>query len=401
MKTLLERFLRYVKIDTQADEDSTTTPSSMKQYNLLNVLKEELDELNIPSEIDSFGRLYAFVEGNENLTPIGLCSHVDTATECSDKDCKPQIIRDYNLQDIPLGNSGLILSPKEFKKLNSLKGKTLITTNGTTLLGADDKAGLAIIMDVAQKLVSMPKESHNPLYILFTPDEEIGRGPEHFDTSKFKCKYAYTIDGGDPRYISIENFNAKSCEIDIVGKSIHPGSAKGIMENAALIIVEFLSKLPADMIPAKTEKREGFNHITFIEGEVEHARAHVILRNHDAEILRKQVETFESIQKTLQDNHPNSKISLHFKDSYFNMYEIIKNNPECKNHIEEVYNRLGVEFEFEPIRGGTDGATFSFKGVPTPNLATGSYNHHGKFEFAVLEEMELMSNIVINLFLPK
>ena len=399
-KTLLERFLRYVKIDTQSDDNSETTPSTMKQYDLLNVLKEELDEMGVPNEIDEFGRLYACVEGNNKLTPIGLCSHVDTALECSGKNVNPQIIYDYDLSDISLGSSGLILSKKEFHKFEHFKGKTIITTDGTTLLGGDDKAGVAIIMDAVSKIVKLNKEEHNPMYILFTPDEEVGRGAEHFDKTKFKCKFAYTVDGSNPRFIEIDNFNAKSIIVNVKGVSIHPGNAKGIMENAALILSEFIDALPKDMIPAKTSKREGFNHLVEMKGDVENATAYFILRNHEIDLLNKQVETFKEIKKNLQEVHRKAKITLEIKDSYLNMLDVIKKHPECKEHIERVYKRLGAYFEYHPIRGGTDGATFSYKGVPTPNLGTGSYNHHSLLEFAVLEEMELMSNIVTNIFLP-
>lgn len=395
---LLDKFLRYVKIDTQSDDESTLTPSTIKQYDLLNLLKKELDELGVQNELDQYGRLYAKVPGNPKYANIGLCSHVDTALECSGKDVNPQIITNYDLSDIPLGNSGLVLSPKEFSKLKELKGKTLITTDGTTLLGADDKAGLAIIMEVLERYLSLDVDSRRGLSILFTPDEEIGRGPEHFDPEKYGCEFAYTIDGADPKYIEIENFNAKSINIDIKGKSIHPGSAKGVMINASLVLAEFMNSLPKDMIPAKTSKREGFNHVVSISGDVEHASAHYILRNHDAKILEKQVNDFLSIKDRLIKEYPGVEINLEIAEQYKNMYEIIEAKPECKRHIENVYKRLGIEFEYDPIRGGTDGATFSFKGVPCPNLGTGSYNHHGRYEFAVLEEMEKMVNIGLEIF---
>ena len=395
---LLDRFIRYVKIDTQSDEESSLTPSTLKQYDLLKLLKKELDELGVKNELDQYGRLYAHVEGNDKYSSIGLCSHVDTALECSGKDVKPQVIKDYDLKDIPLGKSGLSLSIKEFPILKGFKGKTLITTDGTTLLGADDKAGLAIIMEILEKYLKLDKENRRGLSILFTPDEEIGRGPEHFDSKKFNCEFAYTIDGGSPKYIEVENFNAKAIKVDIVGKSIHPGYAKGVMINAALAITEFANLLPKDMIPAKTEKREGFNHIVSIEGNVEHASAHYILRNHDANILDKQVEDFKKAKLCLEKEYPGIEITLDIKDSYRNMIEVINQKPECKNHIEKVYKKLGIEFEYEPIRGGTDGATFSFKGVPCPNLGTGSYNHHGRFEFAVLEEMEQMVQIGLEIY---
>lgn len=398
MNMLLDRFIRYVKIDTQSDEESSLTPSTKKQYDLLNLLKEELSKLGVESQIDQYGRLYAKIEGNPNYSSIGLCSHVDTALECSGKDVKPQVIKDYDLKDIPLGSSGLFLSKSEFGKLNELKGKTIITTDGTTLLGADDKAGVAIIMETLERYLKLDKNSRRGFSILFTPDEEIGRGAEHFDPKKFGCEFAYTIDGSDPKEVSIENFNAKSVKIEITGKSIHPGDAKGVMINASLVLADFMNLLPKDMIPAKTEGREGFNHVVSISGDVEHSSAHYILRNHDAKILDKQVEDFKNIEAKLIKAYPGVKISLEFSDQYRNMLEIISKKDECKKHIEKVYKKLGYDLEYSPTRGGTDGATFSFKGVPCPNLGTGSYNHHGRFEFAVLEEMEKMVEIALEIF---
>ncbi len=396
--TLLERFLNYVKIDTQSDDESTLTPSTLKQYDLLKLLKKELDELGVKNEIDQYGRLYGYIEGNPSLTPIGVCSHVDTALECLGKDVKPQIIKNYDLSDITLGSSGLKLSKNEFPKLATLKGKTIITTDGTTLLGADDKAGVAIIMDAISRLSKENKEKHAPIYVLFTPDEEIGRGPEHFDTSKFKCKFAYTVDGDDPRYIEIENFNAMSIDVEVIGKSIHPGSAKNKMINAITVLNHFTNLLPKNMVPEKTENREGFNHIVSISGSVEHAKAHFILRNHDYQLLLKQVSDFEHAKELTLKEYKGAIINLTKHEQYHNMYEVIKNNPEVKNHIEKVYKKLALSFEYKPIRGGTDGASFSFKGVPCPNIGTGSYNHHGRYEFAVLEEMELLSKIVEEIF---
>jgi len=390
---LLDRFIKYVKIDTQSSEDSATSPSTMKQYDLLNLLKSELDSLGVQNELDEFGRLYATVEGNPSLDRIGLCAHVDTALECSNTNVQPQIIKNYDLSPIKLGNSGYVIDPSEFKKLLELKGKTLITTDGTTLLGADDKAGVAIIMETLENYLKLPIDERRGFSILFTPDEEVGRGPENFNLSKYNCKFAYTIDGSDPKYIEIENFNAKAFDINITGKSIHPGDAKGVMINAALVMADFINRLPKDMIPAKTELREGFNHITALSGEVEHAYAHYILRNHDSKILEKQVNDFYDIKNKLEEEYPGVVIDLKLKDQYKNMFEVIEKDPTCKNHIENVYKKLGLSFEYDPIRGGTDGATFSFLGCPCPNLGTGSYNHHGRLEFAVLEEMQLLVKI--------
>lgn len=395
---LLNDFLRYVKIGTQSDENSSLSPSSKNQYDLLNLLKKELDDLGVENTLDEFGRLYGFVPGNPNFDCIGLCAHVDTASECSGDNVNPQIIYNYDGNDIKLGKSGLILSKNDFPKLNECLGKTIITTDGTTLLGADDKAGVAIIKDVIRNVLEMDVNKRRPLAILFTPDEEIGRGPEHFNLSLYKAKYAYTIDGADPKYISIENFNAKSIKVHIKGKSIHPGEGKGKLVNAILLLNEFINLLPKDMIPYKTSGREGFNHIVDIKGDVENAYAYYILRNHDTNILNNQVNDFIKAKEIIEKEYPSSQIELEIKDQYKNMYEIISKQPECKEMIESVFNKLNLHFEYEATRGGTDGATFSFLGCPCPNLGTGSYNHHGRFEFAVLEEMELMVKIVTEIY---
>ena len=395
---LLDDFIRYVKIDTQSDDESELTPSTLKQYDLLNLLKKELDELKVETKLDEYGRLYAYLEGKEGFDPIGLCAHVDTALECSDKDVKPQIIRDYDGKDIKLGTSGLILSPIDYPKLKECLGKTIVTTDGTTLLGADDKAGIAIIMDVVKRLIKLPKDERRSIGILFTPDEEIGRGPEHFSLKDYRVKYAYTIDGADPKFISIENFYAYSCSIDVFGKSIHPGEGKGKLLNASLILSEFINLLPKEMSPYYTSNREGFNHVVSLSGSVEHANAHIIIRNHDKKILEKQIQDFKDIKKELMERYPELNIELLFKEQYKNMIEVIKDNKDCVSTIENAMRKNNIAFEYEATRGGTDGATFSFLGCPCPNIGTGSYNHHGKFEFAVLEEMLLMSDIAFDIF---
>ena len=395
---LLDDFLRYVKIDTQSDEESESTPSSKKQYDLLNLLKKELDALRVECSLDEFGRLYGYIPGNKDYDCVGLCAHVDTALECSGKDVKPQIIKDYDLKDIPLGKSGLTLSPSQFPKLKECKGKTIITTDGTTLLGADDKAGVAIIMDVIRNVLSMKENERRPMAILFTPDEEIGRGPEHFNAKKYRAKYAYTIDGADPKLISVENFNAKSAHVVVTGKSIHPGEGKGKLLNAILLLNEYISMLPPHMTPYHTEGREGFIHVVSISGDVEHAEAHFILRSHDAKELDYEVNTLWNVKDEIENKYKGSKVHVETKDQYRNMLEVIEKHPECKETIETIYNKLGLPFEYEATRGGTDGATFSFLGCPCPNLGTGSYNHHGRYEFAVLEEMQLMSKIATEIF---
>lgn len=395
---LLERFLKYISIDTQSSEESSTTPSTQKQYDLLNLLVEELKALGVECELDEYGRIYGHINGNPTLSPIGLCAHVDTALECDGKCDNYQVIENYNGSDIPLGKSELFLSPKVYEKLNECVGKTIITTSGTSLLGADDKAGVAIIMSVIEKYKELPAEERHPLCILFTPDEEVGRGPEHFDLKKYGAEFAYTIDGADPKLIEFENFNAKSADIEVTGYSIHPGDAKGRMINAIMVLNEFISMLPGNEVPEKTSKYEGFHHITSISGDVEHAHAHFILRNHDAKKLETQANEFKTIEKYLNQKYPAGKVCVSIKDQYRNMAEIISAKPDCINHIVGVYKKLGIKYEFNPIRGGTDGATFSFLGCPCPNLGTGSYNHHGRYEFAVLEEMELLVKICLEIF---
>lgn len=395
---LLERFLKYVKIDTQSDENSSLTPSTKKQFDLLNVLVDELNQLGVKNELTDTGRLYAFVPGSEKLESIGLCAHVDTAPDFSGKGVNPKVIKAYDGKEIRLGSTDRVLSPNEYPRLNKLIGKTLITTDGTTLLGADDKAGVAIIMEIIEEALELNVYDRRPMYILFTPDEEVGRGAEIFDRSKFKAEFAYTFDGSEPDIINIETFNAKSAQINIVGKAIHPGDAKGIMINAALVLSEFINMLPRNMIPSKTEGHQGFNHLTGIEGNVDKASMNYILRNHSLEKLEKQENTFKKITLKLQKKYPAAKIELKISDSYKNMLGVIANKPECKKHIESVYRNLAIPFQYAPVRGGTDGTTFSYMGCPTPNLGTGSYNHHGPYEFAVLEEMEQLVKIGVEIF---
>ena len=395
---LLERFIRYVKIDTESDELSLSTPSTKKQFDLLNLLKHELDELHIQNELTKTGRLYAFIPGNKNLDPIGLCAHVDTAPDFTGKNVNPEIVKNYDGKRKILGKSGRFLDPKEYPILEKFAGKTVIFTDGTTLLGADDKAGVSIIMEVAENVLKLDENKRRPMYILFTPDEEIGRGADELDRSKFKAKFAYTFDGSYPNVINIETFNAKAADIKIIGKTIHTGSAYGIMVNAAAILCEFVTKLPKDMVPEKTKGYEGFNHLGDISGSTEEAHAHFILRNHDKNKLEEQAKTFRDIAKQLQEKYPNSKIELNIRYQYQNMIEVIKKEPECKEYIEKIFNKLNIPFEYQAVRGGTDGATFSYKGCPCPNLGTGSYNHHGPYEFAVLEEMELLVKIGTEIF---
>ena len=395
---LLERFVRYVKIDTQSDDFSESTPTTSKQFDLLNLLKNELDALKVKNELTKSGRLYAYIPGNKKMDAIGLCAHVDTAPDFSGKDVNPQIIEKYDGKTIILGKSGRFLDPKEYKDLKKCLGKTLITTDGSTLLGADDKAGVAIIMEVVEKVLKLDINQRRPMYVLFTPDEEVGRGAEELDREKFAAKFAYTFDGSAPEVINIETFNAKSATLYVEGKSIHPGDAKGIMVNAVRVAHDFIEMLPKDTVPEKTEGHEGFYHITHVSGTTEKAECGFILRDHDKVKLENRAELFMEVGKQIQNKYPTAKVKVEIIDSYPNMIEFINKDPSCKNYIEKVFKKLNITPIYEPVRGGTDGATFSAKGCPCPNLGTGSYNHHGPYEFAVLEEMEELVNIGVEIF---
>lgn len=396
MEESLKRFLRYVKIDTQSNDMSTDTPSMAKELNLTRLLKEELKEMGIESEIDEYGRLYAHLDGERGYPCIGFNSHVDTALELSGKDVKPQIIENYDGGTIRL-NDVYSMNPADFPRLKGREGDTLVVTSGDTLLGADDKAGVAIIMSALSYFVTHPEVKHRPIAVLFTPDEEIGRGPEHFNKDKFGAEFAYTIDGDSYKNIEMENFNAAHAEITIYGTSIHPGEAKNKMVNAARLAAEFDSYLSDKDRPEHTEGREGFNHLISIEGTVDKATLNYILRNHDGNKLEKQKKDIENAVKKLSDKYPKNKITLSIGDDYRNMKEIFDKDPRAVDHAVKVYKSLGIEPNFEPIRGGTDGATFSFKGCPTPNLGTGSYHHHGRYEFLSVNEFEKMIEIVVAL----
>jgi len=389
----LERFIRYVKIDTQSDDNSSSCPSSLKQLDLARLLMKELDELGIKNELDKYGRVYAHLPGEEGLETIGLNSHMDTALEASGKNVKPQIIENYDGGDIAL-NSLISMSPKDFPSLSSHKGDTLVVTSGNTLLGGDDKAGIAIIMSVLAYYVKHPEEKHHPIAILFTPDEEIGRGPEHFNLEKFGATYAYTIDGDYPNRIDIENFNGAHADVLIKGIGIHPGEAKGKMVNAARLAVEFDHLLNDEERPEFTDGYDGFNHLSTLEGDVNEAKLHYILRNHDSKKLQKQKREFYNAAFFLEKKYPNAKILLSIKDDYRNMKEIFDKDPRAIDRATEVFTSLGITPTFVPIRGGTDGATFSFLGCPTPNLGTGSYNHHGIYEYLSLNDFRQMIEIV-------
>ncbi|MEA5061219.1 MAG: peptidase T [Erysipelotrichaceae bacterium] len=394
MKSTLDYFLKYVKVDTQSDDNSKTSPSSKKQLVLSKMLLEDLKDLGISdSFIDEFGQVHAFIKGGKGLETIGLNAHIDTALELSGANVKPQIVNNYDGGDITLNDNYKILAG-DFTILERMVGKTLITTSGDTLLGADDKAGLSIIMNVLKWFIDHPEVKHHPISVLFTCDEEIGRGAEHFDAKIFKAAYAYTIDGDSPYKANYENFNAAHAHIKIKGVSIHPGEAKNKMINASKVAIELVDSLNQNEVPEKTEKYEGFHHLTSINGTVDSAELDFIIRDHDKKLLSKKVDDLKNIIELLKKKYPRAVIEAEIGDDYKNMKEVFLKDRKPLEKIEKAYQNLYIPFEFEPIRGGTDGATFSFLGCPTPNLGTGSYNHHGRYEFLVKEEHDLMIEIV-------
>ncbi len=393
MDDTLKYFLKYVKIDTQSDDKSSTCPSSKKQLNLAKELLKDLENLGIEGAfIDEFGQVHAFIEGAKGVETIGFNAHMDTALEASGKNVKPRIIENYDGEDIEL-NPNKKTEVRTFPFLKRFIGQTLVVTDGTTLLGADDKAGLSIIMNLVKYIKENPKFKHHPISILFTVDEEIGRGADHFDAKSFKADYAYTLDGVSPYIISYENFNAAHAVLEIEGVSIHPGEAKGKMINPNLLAMEFEALLPKQY-PQNTDGYDGFHHLTSFTGDAEKAVLTYILRDHSALKLKMLVEEFEKAKQTIQVRYPKAKINLEIGYDYKNMAEILKKDPRALRKIESVYKNMGLEFTYYPIRGGTDGATFSYKGCPCPNLGNGSYNHHGPHEFLVKEEHDLLIEIV-------
>lgn len=397
--SLLENFIRYVKIDTQSAENVDTNPTTSKQFVLGNLLVDELHLLGIDNAyIDNNCYVYAFIPSNtKSDKTIGLIAHLDTALEMSGKGVRPQIINNYDGKDIVLNEEkNITLKIDEFPTLKSLIGQTIITTDGTTLLGADDKAGIAIIMEIITKIQKDKTLPHPNIIITFTPDEEVGMGTNNFNYDYYKmhnCPMAYTFDGDDVNILNFENFNAASAIVKVTGSSIHPGSAKGKMINSIHLAMEFHQMLPADMVPAKTEKYEGFNHLNNIVGSVEETKLFYIIRNHDMKKFREQIEMFHNITKFLNQKYGENTFETNITDSYYNMRELVLKNPEVLEYAIKALQREGFEPILDPIRGGTDGARLSFNGIITPNLGTGGGNYHGKYEYVSLDSMQKMVKI--------
>lgn len=386
-----ERFLKYVSIDTQSDEYSKTTPSTMKQLDLGKELVKQMLEIGIEdAHLDEYGIVYGTIKGNGGTGDvIGFIAHMDTSPDASGANIKPQKIKNYDGSKIIINEAlGLALDPNEFTSLTKMVGHDLITTDGTTLLGADDKAGIAIIMDLADYLYHHPEVKHNDIKIAFTPDEEVGRGTENFNVEKFNAKYAYTLDGGNIEEYNYENFNAYSANVEITGKSIHPGSAKDKMINAINVAIEFENMLPAWQKAYYTDGYDGFNHLHHLEGGCQKATLEYIIRNHDLNLAKKQINEFKHIKKYLDEKYGYELVKLDIKESYLNMAEIIKENYYIIERLQKAMNTVGIEGFASPIRGGTDGATLTYKGLPCPNIGTGGENFHGPFEFVSLTMMK-------------
>ena len=397
-----ERLLKYVSVYTTSDPDSATVPSSMRQYDLAHQLVEELKALGLENvHVDENCVVYGWLSATascEKQPALGFIAHMDTAPDCAGENVKPQIIENYDGGDVLLAGSGEKLSPAAFPTLKKLAGMTLITTDGTTLLGADDKAGIAEIMTALESIIS-EKKPHGKLCIAFTPDEEVGAGVDHFDVEKFGAVYAYTVDGGEEGEIAYETFNACSAEVAVEGLSVHPGSAKDTMINAALVAMEFNALLPAADIPRLTEGYEGFFHLCDMSGDVEHAKLHYIVRDHDRATFETRKKTLEHAAKTINEKYAREVIRLTIKDSYYNMAEKIAPHMELIENAKRACEKAGMKPFIEAVRGGTDGCRLSFMGLPTPNLCTGGFAFHGPYEHIAVESMDRCAKMVEYLML--
>lgn len=397
MSLVSERFLRYVAMDTQSDEFSESCPSTAKQLDLGKLLVKEMQDMGIADAcMDENGYVYGTVPGDPDMPTIGLIAHMDTAPSCSGTNVKAKIVR-YEGGDILLNEKeNIYMCAADFGSLSHNIGKHLIVTDGTTLLGADDKAGIAEIMTVAQILLESD-EKHATLRIGFTPDEEVGRGADLFDVKGFGAEYAYTVDGGGLGELEYENFNAAGVEVEFRGINIHPGSAKNKMKNAQLMAMEFHNLLPAQMRPEHTSGYEGFIHLTDMQGTEESAILHYILRDHDLGKLQKQKEIMEAAAAFIRAKHGENSVKLTIRDSYYNMREKIEPCMYIIDRAKAAMKAVGIEPIVSPIRGGTDGARLSFEGLPCPNLCTGGENFHGKFEYIPVEDMEKIVEMLVRL----
>ena len=400
MENILDRFLRYVAVDTQSDPESDSQPSAAKELNLLKMLRDELEAMGVEATLDEYGYVMASIPSNcgKEVPAVGFIAHADTAPDAPGNNIKPQIIENYDGGDIPLkGVPGLSLKPSEFPELGLYKGQTLITTDGTTLLGADDKAGIAEIMTAVQYIVEHPDFKHGDIKIGFTPDEEIGRGVVKFDVEKFGAKYAYTLDGGQVGELEYENFNAAGATIRIQGLNVHPGMAKGKMKNAILIGMELNALLPADQRPECTEGYEGFFHLISFKGEVETATFSYIIRDHDMSLYEQKKAYMQKCVDAINEKYGEGTAILEMKHQYYNMRQQVEPHYHIVEKAMKAMDMEGIKPKVQPIRGGTDGANLSFMGLPCPNIFAGGHNFHGKMEYVPLESMEKASKVILNI----
>ena len=403
MSKVIDRLLEYVKIDTQSDGASKTTPSSQKQHHLAKLLTKELEEMGAQEITYDEEHCYVYAtvptsEGCENTPVLGFISHMDTASPVSGANVKPRVVENYDGGDILLNKEKNIwMKAEEFPNLAKHKGKDLIVTDGTTLLGADDKAGVAEIMSMAEYFLSHPECKHGKIRVGFTPDEEIGRGPDHFDVALFGADIAYTVDGGPIGELEYENFNAASAELKVYGRSVHPGSAKNAMKNAILIAMEFQNMLPEFQNPMYTEGYEGFFYLDSITGDVEETTSEYIIRDHDRTLFEQKKQLFEKTAEYLNFKYGAGTVETKVEDSYYNMKEVIEPHMYLIDNAKKCMEELGITPVVSPIRGGTDGARLSFMGLPCPNLCTGGENFHGRYEFACVQSIEKIVELLVRI----
>ncbi|MDN3427741.1 peptidase T [Microbacterium sp. APC 3898] len=399
LETLIERLVRYAKIDTQSDFNSESTPSTAGQWDLLHELEKEMKTIGLTDVgMDEAGYLFGTLPANTDreIPVIGFLAHVDTATDFTGKNVNPQRIDNYDGQDIPL-NDSIAMTVSDFPALKNYVGHTLITTDGTTLLGADNKAGVAEIMTAMEYLNAHPEIEHGTIRVAFTPDEEIGRGPHKFDVERFDAKYAYTMDGGPLGELQYESFNAASGKLIVQGKSVHPGSAKNKMVNAQTIAIQFQQEMPKNEVPELTENYEGFIHLNNFIGNVETAELTYIIRDFDKEKFEDKKRHMQAVAEKLQQQYGEEAVRLEIEDQYYNMREKIEPVMEIVDNAERAMTALGIKPDIVPVRGGTDGSQLSYMGLPTPNIFTGGENYHGKYEFISAENMEKATQVIIEI----
>ncbi|PKI06337.1 peptidase T [Staphylococcus xylosus] len=396
---IIERLTRYVTIDTQSDPESNTTPSTEKQWDLLNLLNDELTDFGLETDIDEQGYLFATLESNvdADLPTVGFLAHVDTSPDFNATNVNPQIIKSYDGKPIQLGDTSRVLSQDVFPNMKNVEGHTLMVTDGTSLLGADDKAGVVEIMEALKYLTSHPEIKHGRIRVAFTPDEEIGRGPHEFDVERFNADFAYTMDGSEYGELQYESFNAAEAIVTCHGVNVHPGSAKDAMINAVLLGQQFNSLLPPNEVPERTEGYEGFYHLMKMNGDVEKTTLHYIVRDHDSNQFDLRKKRLVEIKNDINTHFEDNPIEIEINDQYYNMGEKISANPHVIDIPKRVFAKFNIPANTAPIRGGTDGSQLSYMGLPTPNIFTGCDNFHGPFEYASIDVMEKAIKVIVGI----